>query len=37
MKLRESGMPEESFWETLFDVNLILGPARNRQTGRGGG
>jgi len=24
MRLRESGMPEESFWETLFDVNLIL-------------
>ena len=24
MKLRESGMPEESYWETLLDVNLIL-------------
>jgi SAM-dependent methyltransferase len=24
MKLRESGMPEETFWETLFDVPLIL-------------
>jgi len=24
MKLRESGMPEEAFWETLFDVPLIL-------------
>jgi SAM-dependent methyltransferase len=24
MKLRESGMPEESYWETLFDVGLIL-------------
>jgi SAM-dependent methyltransferase len=24
MKLRESGMPEEAFWETLFDVQLIL-------------
>jgi len=24
MKLRESGMPEESYWETLFDVELIL-------------
>ena len=24
MKLRESGMPDEVFWETLFDVNLIL-------------
>ncbi len=24
MKLRESGMPEESYWETLFDVPLIL-------------
>jgi SAM-dependent methyltransferase len=24
MKLRESGMPEEAFWETLFDVGLIL-------------
>jgi SAM-dependent methyltransferase len=24
MKLRESGMPEESYWETLFDVDLIL-------------
>src|SRR5437016_14650340 len=24
MKLRESGMPEEAYWETLFDVQLIL-------------
>jgi SAM-dependent methyltransferase len=24
MKLRESGMPEECYWETLFDVDLIL-------------
>lgn len=24
MKYRESGMPEESYWETLFDVPLIL-------------
>jgi SAM-dependent methyltransferase len=24
MKLRESGMPEESYWQTLFDVGLIL-------------
>ena len=24
MKLRESGMPEESYWETLFDMELIL-------------
>jgi hypothetical protein len=24
MKLGESGMPDESFWETLFHVNLIL-------------
>lgn len=24
MKLRESGMPEESYWETLLDVELIL-------------
>lgn len=24
MKLRESEMPEESYWETLFDVELIL-------------
>src|ERR1019366_5418566 len=24
MKLRESGMPEEAYWETLFDVPLIL-------------
>lgn len=24
MKLLESGMPEESCWETLFDVELIL-------------
>lgn len=24
MRLRDSGMPEESYWETLFDVPLIL-------------
>ncbi|MHB1310228.1 MAG: class I SAM-dependent methyltransferase, partial [Limisphaerales bacterium] len=24
MKLRESGMPEEAYWETLFDIKLIL-------------
>ncbi|MBI5091660.1 MAG: class I SAM-dependent methyltransferase [Candidatus Hydrogenedentes bacterium] len=24
MKLRESGMPDEAYWETLFDVDLIL-------------
>ena len=24
MRLRESGMPEETYWETLFDVELIL-------------
>src|SRR5438477_5900396 len=24
MKLRESGMPEEAYWETLFNVGLIL-------------
>ncbi len=24
MKVRESGMPEEAYWETLFDVPLIL-------------
>ncbi|GMU19925.1 MAG: hypothetical protein AMXMBFR13_00290 [Phycisphaerae bacterium] len=24
MKLRESGMPEEAYWESLFDVPLIL-------------
>ena len=24
MKLRESGMPEEEYWESLFDVDLIL-------------
>ena len=24
MKLRESGMPEEAYWETLVDVPLIL-------------
>ncbi len=24
MKLRESGMPEEAYWETLFDVRAIL-------------
>ncbi len=25
MKVRDSGMPEESYWESLFDVPLILG------------
>ena len=24
MRLRESGMPEEEYWESLFDVELIL-------------
>jgi SAM-dependent methyltransferase len=24
MRIRDSGMPEESYWETLFDVPLIL-------------
>lgn len=24
MKLRESGMPDEAYWESLFDVPLIL-------------
>jgi hypothetical protein len=24
MRLRDSGMPDESYWETLFDVPLIL-------------
>ena len=24
MKMRESGMPDEAYWETLFDVPLIL-------------
>jgi SAM-dependent methyltransferase len=24
MKLRDSGMPDEQFWETLFDVDLIV-------------
>jgi len=24
MKIRESGMPEETYWETFFDTNLIL-------------
>jgi len=24
MRLRESGMPEEAYWERLFDVPLIL-------------
>ncbi len=24
MKVRESGMPDEAYWETLFDVGLIL-------------
>jgi SAM-dependent methyltransferase len=24
MKLRESGMPEEAYWETLLDVELVL-------------
>jgi SAM-dependent methyltransferase len=24
MKMRDSGMPEESYWESLFDVPLIL-------------
>jgi hypothetical protein len=24
MKIRDSGMPEEAYWATLFDVPLIL-------------
>ena len=24
MKLRDSGMPDEDYWETLFDVTLVL-------------
>ena len=24
MKIRDSGMPDEAFWESLFDVPLIL-------------
>lgn len=24
MKLRDSGMPDQAYWETLFDVPLIL-------------
>ena len=24
MKLRQSGMPEVAYWDTLFDVGLIL-------------
>lgn len=24
MRMRDSGMPEESYWETLFDVPLVL-------------
>ena len=24
MKLRDSGMPDEAYWETLFDVRLVL-------------
>src|SRR5689334_5945981 len=24
MKVRDSGMPDEAYWETLFDVPLIL-------------
>lgn len=24
MKVRDSGMPEQTYWETLFDVDLIL-------------
>jgi SAM-dependent methyltransferase len=24
MKLRESGMPEQAYWETLFDIDLTL-------------
>src|SRR5262245_11828496 len=24
MKIRDSGMPEETYWETLFDIPLIL-------------
>ena len=28
MKLRDSGMPDEAYWETLFDVPLILNALR---------
>ncbi len=24
MKVRESGMPEEAYWESLFDIETIL-------------
>jgi SAM-dependent methyltransferase len=24
VKIRESGMPEETYWESLFDVNLVI-------------
>jgi hypothetical protein len=24
MKLRESGMPDETYWESLFNIDLIL-------------
>ena len=24
MKIRDSGMPDEAYWESLFDVPLIL-------------
>ena len=24
MRIRESGMPEEGYWESLFDVDLVL-------------
>jgi hypothetical protein len=24
MKIRESGMPDEAYWESLFDVPLIV-------------
>jgi hypothetical protein len=24
MKIRDSGMPEEAYWESLFDVPLVL-------------
>lgn len=32
MKLRESGMPDEKFWESLFDVELILDRLRIDQS-----
>ena len=33
MKLRENGMPEEAYWETLFDASLILDRLGTRRRG----